>query len=211
MIFVNSLLFLVLFECALVSVVCLGVMGYRLKRKQRKQTQEADLLVPHFRDALLGRREALTEKLSPGLLDYPQSVVEVDELLAREAAFYRLLLTLLMDSDVRAWQQLEAGVRSLLEPYETSIVTLTRHSGELGNRAALVDCLRQDLERAQADVDTLATRLHASRVTLSRVSAEYADLFARHAGAAELEISRQRMLECFDRCLERRSSFVERE
>lgn len=210
MIFVNSLLFLVLLEVALVSMVCLGVIGYRLNRKKRERSHELDLLVPYFSDALGGRREALVEMLSPGLLGYPHTVVNIDELLEREADFYRFLLSMLVEGDASAWQQLELEMRSLLAPYATSIVALSKYSSDLGNRAALVDGLRQDWVRAQADIDALATQLHASRMTLSRVSAEYADLFARHAGAAELELSRQRMLDYFDRCVECRSSIVER-
>ena len=210
MIFVNSLLFMVLLEVCLVSLVCLGVLGYRFRYRRRSHAEDAGRLVEHFRQALDDRRMTLRQDLDPGWQACPQSVVDVDSMIAQEADFYRFLLELLQGGDASAWSQLEPRLKALLAPYRMAMTALNSHCGQLGNQAALVAGLRQDVEQALDDVEVLATQLHEARLTLSRVSAEYADLFVRHAGSAELEASRQRMLDYYERCLKGRLSTVEK-
>ncbi|QSA96336.1 hypothetical protein [Methylococcus sp. EFPC2] len=200
---ISALTAVLVAEVLAALLLVLGALLWRAWRRKRAERSHADKLVEHINRADAQRLDELNLALAdPSLaLDDDQRSHTLEQVGARERALYRLVIRAVLDHDVERLAQLDRHVRALSEPYRELIAQLAekRPQQESGDVQVRLENAEEQTRQASAEAEHLRAQLKAALETLDEVSSEYTRMFGESKSGDELQLSRHRMLEAFQR------------
>lgn len=197
---VNPLIAVFIIE-GLVGLALLGIAFIVLLiRRTRKERTAVDLFIRRRMQTQPARHQELSDLLTQAC-DLEEEklrniLAEIDQ---REKALYRSIVQLFLNRDVGVLPDIEQRARALSEPFCNLLLASNEHRTANQELTAAVARADQEIDRLKAESQRLSGQLSLAMQTMDEVSKEYSKMFGASKPSEELEQSRKKMLEAFQK------------